>query len=369
MYYYQERKTQMNTIKFIFSSLFSNQKIINESKKRPWWLAIIIVILSCGIAIVPTVVSYLNVKGSDVITKAANYSADLSFKQLSYQLANLENVTAGINNGEFSMTVTEDNHTSDYTNPVKVLIDEDKTWTMTMVYVPVSISDPSYNSQLTETKKTLSLLDPVEKAEDSTLESDQFQSKVHSMLIFTKSDVYLHLYEGNAMVTYKESNNTKTIVKNVDAKASSYGTFEKINNLNISAFYDNSESINRDEAYEKSLSKWINFFNKAYEAPRNSIVLRMSLTFSGFNLLIIVVMSFTIFILSRTKASIRKYSYLESLKMIFFASLCPSLIALLIGMMIPSMQNLAFVLCLGLRSTWLGMKATSPASSQEAIRK
>ena len=43
---YKKGKYYMDTIKYIFSSLFSNKKIIDESKTRPWYLAIIIGLLS-----------------------------------------------------------------------------------------------------------------------------------------------------------------------------------------------------------------------------------------------------------------------------------------------------------------------------------
>ena len=69
----------MKTLKFIFSSLFSNEKIINESKKQPWWLAIVLILFSCVIALIPNFVSVMTVQGSNVISVPAdaNYAVRL----------------------------------------------------------------------------------------------------------------------------------------------------------------------------------------------------------------------------------------------------------------------------------------------------
>lgn len=359
----------METIKFIFSSLFSNQKIIDESKKRPWWVAILLLILSCGLAVVPTIVSQMNVNGSDAISANENYSVDLSLKQLSYQLSTMDGVTAKINS-EHEFEMKKDN--KDYTEPIKVILSDSsdkQSWTLTMKYVPVKSTDTMYKTSFDDAIKELSLLDPIEKGADSTLPSDQFQSKVHSMLIFTKTDVSLYLYEGNAVVTYTEKDNIKTIVKNVNYKSSAVGDFSKLANEDLKTYYLQEEGMSVNEAYAVALKKWKNLFDKAYEGPRNSLVLRVSLMFSGFNLLLMLIMSLVIFLLSKTKSSIRKYSFLESIKMICFSALCPAILALLISLLIPSLQQMAFVLFAGLRATWLGMKATTPPADNQAIRK
>ena len=75
----------MKTLKFIFSSLFSNEKIINESKKQPWWLAIVLILFSCVIALIPNFVSVMTVQGSNVITTNTNSGIDYGLKQFSVE--------------------------------------------------------------------------------------------------------------------------------------------------------------------------------------------------------------------------------------------------------------------------------------------
>ena len=75
----------MDTVKFIFSSLFKNDTVINESKKRPWWLAIIIVMISCIVALIPSITTVLNYNGSDIITRTDNHNLDYSLKTFTYE--------------------------------------------------------------------------------------------------------------------------------------------------------------------------------------------------------------------------------------------------------------------------------------------
>ena len=84
----------MGPIKFIFSSLFSNDTIINESKKKPWWLAIIMIIVSCVVALIPSITSVLNYNGSDIITRTDNYNLDYSLKTFTYEYLRKDGSTA-----------------------------------------------------------------------------------------------------------------------------------------------------------------------------------------------------------------------------------------------------------------------------------
>jgi hypothetical protein len=66
-------------------------------------------------------------------------------------------------------------------------------------------------------------------------------------------------------------------------------------------------------------------------------------------------------ILTRLKSSRGdKLNYFDALKVVFFASLAPAIITLALGFMIPMLAQVGFILCLGLRSTFLGMRAANP---------
>ena len=62
----------MTKLKFAFKSLYSNQVILDERKKSPWWLAIIFFILAMVCTSIPTLVTGLKTNGSSLITIGNN---------------------------------------------------------------------------------------------------------------------------------------------------------------------------------------------------------------------------------------------------------------------------------------------------------
>ena len=70
----------MTPIQFIFSSLFNNGVIIDESKKQPWWLAIVLAIVSCIVAIIPSFTTTMGQNGADFFTASENYYYDYSLQ-------------------------------------------------------------------------------------------------------------------------------------------------------------------------------------------------------------------------------------------------------------------------------------------------
>ena len=76
----------MTPIQFIFSSLFNNGVIIDESKKQPWWTAIIVFIISLVIAVIPSFVQIAKIQGAEVLTSSQNASLDTSLVLVSQHL-------------------------------------------------------------------------------------------------------------------------------------------------------------------------------------------------------------------------------------------------------------------------------------------
>ena len=167
-------------------------------------------------------------------------------------------------------------------------------------------------------------------------------------------------FKANADGSFTISNETG-ILNNMS------GNYVGINKdlANLNSYYSgNTESEKVNNAY----NQWKAFFDKAYESPRNSLAWKYVGIYFGMDIATALIMGLMLFLLSKTKASLIKYRFLEALKMVFFASVSPALIALILGFMVPSFQSMAFLMCYILRITWLGMKATNPPSAQ-AVRK
>lgn len=90
-------------IKFFFSTLISNERCVEGGTKKPWYAAIIIAIVACLIAVIPTMVGYFSRSGASFFN-SPNYNLDTSLTEFEKAL-NDENVSMSIADGK--MTVNE----------------------------------------------------------------------------------------------------------------------------------------------------------------------------------------------------------------------------------------------------------------------
>ena len=72
-------------IKFLFSTLFSNDRCIDGATKKPWYAAVIVALVACIIAVVPTMVSYFTRSGASFFS-GNYYSLDNSLTEFSKTL-------------------------------------------------------------------------------------------------------------------------------------------------------------------------------------------------------------------------------------------------------------------------------------------
>ena len=63
------------TLGNVFKSLISNQSCIDGAKESPWWIAVIFLVLSIFLPVIPITVNYSKTFGASFITNA-NYGAD-----------------------------------------------------------------------------------------------------------------------------------------------------------------------------------------------------------------------------------------------------------------------------------------------------
>ena len=352
----------MKSLKFIFSSLFSNEKIINESKKQPWWLAIVLILFSCIIALIPNFVSVMTVQGSNVITSNTNSGIDYSLKQFSVEYLSKEENKLYVENEKLILANTASKTSiDDY-----YLLDEVKhneTISLAVYYVDFTEQESAQYKTFNE-----KLSKVITKIKASRPITDTTESNLYSSLILGKETVFLMLCNKDAKCSYKaNADGSFTISNETGILNNMSGNYVGINKdvADLNSYYSgNTESEKVNNAY----NQWKAFFDKAYESPRNSLAWKYVGIYFGMDIATALVMGLMLFLLSKTKASLIKYRFLEALKMVFFAAVSPALIALILGFMVPSFQSMAFLMCYILRITWLGMKATNPPSAQ-AVRK
>jgi len=91
-------------IKFLFSTLISNDRCIEGGTKKPWYAAICVAIVACIIAVIPTMVSYFTRSGASFFS-GQNYSLDTSLTEFEKALHD-ENVSMKIEDNK--LTVNEE---------------------------------------------------------------------------------------------------------------------------------------------------------------------------------------------------------------------------------------------------------------------
>lgn len=325
----------MNTIKTLLRGLFSNQVII-DNRKSKWWLCILIGILSLIIAIIPMVVTYSSVTPGNILYPTASnltYCVDEGLYAFSKSQPNLV-----IKNGKMDVSSST---TFDYFKTFKEInangIESEESKKVFSVYFLNSDDNEQINAKQKE----------IEQGTNNI---------VNSYALFTPSYMYLKIYEIGAVNDVSQ----ETMATPVNTYV---GTFSELDGISINSFYDST----KPKPFNFSISEWSTFMNDAYNSIKVSTVLITTLWMTGLNAVIALILSLTLFALSRTKSNVNgiRLKYSESLRMVLLAALSPALLTLISGFLLTMLQSIGFVLFIGLRTTWLGMKISSqPANSK-----
>lgn len=314
--------------KFIFGSLFSNNRILS-GKDRKFYQSFIVVVLSLIIAILPIFTITMRSSGSSILTKTDNASLDVSLnlfsKYLNDEKANgVKFVTTP--EGTFEVTGFNDNVKEIYAGEkllltIRVLKAEEN---------PNDVAD-FYRQGITSEGK------PSETPKSFILISD----KKMNICIFAK----------NAKNTLTEEG---TIKKAASYTSSYVGYSSSFKNQDFADLYDNSE-----KGDEVTYKNWKHALNKMYEPYKTTNVLYSVGLYTAINIAIILTMALITMVLTRLKSSqCDKMNYRQALNCMNYAALCPALIGMLIGFLISSLASIGFVLCIGVRSVFLGFKAS-----------
>ena len=319
-------------IKFLFKGLVNNEEVIINSKQHPWWSALIVLLFSLVIAVVPSFVQIANVKGSEILTSTQNASLDTSLVLLSQHLEE-NNIEIAIDNeGKID---------------VNALIPADKDYYQHLI---TAQGKNLLMFAICEDKDATNL--SKNYAEGKTVSTDPVSEYPYSYLIITESKVYL--------TTYLHTDSNKNVITDGVVTTSATAAFTFMG-LNESAKGTNVNSFYASKDIDSCLNHWETFLTDLYKVSKTQYLWGYTGVLLGINLGVVLLVSLLTMILTRLKsASGEKLNYLQALQIIAFASLAPALVSVLVGFMISSFTQIGFVLCLGLRSTFLGMKAANP---------
>ncbi len=359
----------MNVLKFLARGLFSNAVIVKESKKQKFYIAILIFLLTVVISIIPIFTSIANNSGGNILTQTEALQFDYSLQRFSHEyLTNNADAKLEMEIVDGKLVFKEGKTFQDLENKKEIVLLNKSTFpyleihrslqdkdqiTLLVCYVSSETSDTgiykNLNEKVTDVFNRLAVNYPI-KNDDGT---DSNISKTYSVLLFSEKDFAVRLYDNNAQTEFTKENETVALKKSASVASSASGIYASVSDVNRNLnLFDN-------ENPTQILAKWKEFFTESYKDLKNQILFLNVGMFSGINALLLLFLALLIFILSRFKSSIcGKQKYSDCLKYISFASLCPSLLALLIGFMLPGFQSIGFLTFAGLRAIFLSTRLT-----------
>ena len=335
-------------IKFLFKGLVNNEEVIYSSKHHPWWSAVLVLLFSLIIAVVPSFVQIAQVQGSEVLTASQNASLDTALNLVSEHLEanNMKIVIDEEGCIDISKAIPDNEYTKyeedSNGNKTKVayeysVVAQGKELLVFTICSPSDVD--AYKTLYSEGKKS---------------SSDAPSAQPRSSLIITETNVYITTYLTTNVISTEDGSI-------LEAATPSYEYFGS----NVSAKGTDINSFYASKNYNDCLNHWEKFLVDAYRMNKTQYLWTYSGILAAINLGVALLVSLLTMILTRLKSATGdRLNYLEALKIICFASLAPALLSIVLGFFVSSMAQVGFVLCLGLRTTFLGMKAANPNRGQ-----
>ena len=342
----------MKTLKLIFQSLFSNAPIM-EAKNQPWYIALIIFVVSILLATFPTYTQINNREGSNFLS-GNTYSIENALVLFSETLeeGNVDLVVT--NRDEADVTIAElDNQGTAW----------ESVFTQTLAAHPTfPFFQYTVNNQV-----RLRVFYQNENSDEVTgafanalLALPIGDDNIGSFLLLGNAAVYMYVYNPAALTA-----NTATGEGFTTAFSGTYDAIPVGTNLGNFVLTDvDGNTINTSDLvlYTRLVfNNWLNFFDQSFAYNKSQFLLiETGLTFVV-NAIMALLMSLVIFIMTRGKNNPNKhFKFSDTMKIGAWALLSPALVTIIAGALFPEFAGTAFVLFVGLRLMWLSSRYLRP---------
>lgn len=341
----------MKNLKLVLKSLFSNNACIEGGRHRPWWIAIIIFLLSMWVAVVPVFTQTITKTGS-AFANNYTYGVDAALQEFIEEaedkgLKMVVKEAEGL--GHYLDLNKEDwdaafAYEDSYGYRGYQHINSESLSDMDVFYVPDLKTD-----DLNKIIKDVKQVDAEGK--------ETYENRKNSFMVFGKTEFVLYQFNMNSTTAV---GNTYGDYKNIEV-----GT----DLIHIGSVTINEETVTRStvtpEKYaqykEGVWNNWKDFFDKGYLWNRGELTWRTTLLMVGINAGITLFMGLMIFILTRGKTNpFRIYTFMECELIAGWATLSPSILALAFGFLFSNFAQVIFPLLLGVRVMWMSMKSLRP---------
>jgi len=305
----------MKNIKLFFTTLISNNAAIDAGRKKPWYAAVIIFLISIVLSIIPTTVLELRKQG------------DKNFSSTTYQAREaLTDFANEIKNDDGMAIVKVDKKTSYLVGRNSETFGELDSKTM----------DYNFKFRYSSNENAANVYNALN------------EEKV-SYFVFTPDTVYVHVVDPN------DHNSVKLNFVCINA-------YKKLGENALKESY--SEGADKTETIHNTWANWKVLIRQLYNQTRLKAAGMQLGIMSAVNVGIVVIMGFMVWVLTRGKNNpYRIFNVWECYKIVFWASLTPAILTSGLGFLIKTFASTIFPLLLGVRVMWLSMKSLRPDGS------
>lgn len=308
-------------MKLVFKSLFNNNACITGARRKgKWWVSIILFFVSLIFAVIPAFVSTITTKGSSLILQGSMSGLDYAF--VDFVDTQKGTITLKIQDGDSKgekilvpegWDAVENVRSYEYTNTVSGNVDAVFYYT----------DEPWFISEVTKNHE-------------------------RTRIFFSKDSFYIDL------VKVDNPGTSTTFGCN-----HAWKDFETGSDL-MDLFIGNN-CTTFEEKYESVRSSITILFDKTYNYNRVANSFMSVGLYSTINAVIVLLMGFMIWVLTRGKANtFRHYKIYDGLKISMWASLAPAVLTIPFGFLFAGFANMLFPLLLGVRSMWLASNSLRP---------
>lgn len=366
-------------VKFFFSTLFSNPNCV-EGRKKPWYAALIIAIVSCFVATLATMVSYFSRSGGSFFT-TPNYGFDTSLVDFEKAL-NDNDVSMKIENGK--MTVVE----SDWNKMCKDPSGNQKAfyghyYTVNQVTLQPEAGAASDATPTVPTSETKTYCDLVVYFINNTTLGDKttytYATEVllkgedpnFSVLANTTVSTFstnLIVFGENEFSAFKKPSGTESVVQAINGK------YDFNVNFNIKDLYKQDmngkqyESKAGTAAYRNEImTSYQSFFAASWESTKVTVAWQYTGIAYAINFGLIFLFGLMVFLMTRGKNNpFREYTFLDGLKIAAWASICPALLSLAGFLSLFAKYSMfIFLFLMGMRMMWMSTRTLRPYQPEQ----
>ena len=345
-------------LKDSFGSLVSNDRAISAAKTSPIWLTIIIFLVAVLLPVIPITVYYGSQNGSSSISR---YSYNLEKTIPDFALTFLKEDKGLVVEEDKTLNIGQE-YTTDPT-PVYTYKNDSTGREELRVFVsPLTSKDKdavkAYLTTIADFKEKVRDADP-------NVKNDKDVYSKPSALIFFKDIFAMQLYQPDTETARGAISGNYKAFKAGDDIVKMLVTVKDINIEKPEDAEDIKAILSNNHDYAKGVVKnFKTFLNKTYEEGKKRSTLFSTLIFSGIYLGLSLLMALIIWLLTRGKNNPFNYlTLLTTFKIESWASLCPAILGMILGLVIPvdmSLKMMMFIAPLGFRVMFLLTKQLRP---------